>query len=32
LVIMLPFPGIFWYLIARGGGTADREGRQAQDY
>jgi hypothetical protein len=31
-VIILPFLGVFGYLIARGGDMADREGRQAQEY
>jgi hypothetical protein len=28
LIIILPFLGVFGYLTARGGGMADREGRQ----
>jgi hypothetical protein len=31
-VIILPFLGVFGYLIARGGGMADREGRPARDH
>jgi hypothetical protein len=31
-VIILPFLGVFGYLIARGGGMADREGRHAQEH
>lgn len=30
-VMLLPFVGVFGYLIARGGDMADREHRQPQD-